>query len=400
MFKNQRRLRKMKKIVSLFTVLFFLSAILITGCKKEEQAVSPQSPTAKTEQDVKFESFAKSLAKSLDDASNLSTLKNKISETFDGDYDVLYAQLRYNSLKSSSRLVQNIENNLSISSEELLNEVPLLNISVPHISDDANVKTLSASPWVVYVPENFQEGVTKYLIGFNAQGESKKFDAVTPPNEAVVVVGRNERVIAIEKGKKAALKGDKVADISGSSYDYFMIQPIDDGGSGSGGSNDNSGSGEQPTYRTKPYVVEMYMANLSQFEAWALGAPEINLEVIPISDPKAEEKYHHNSFAWKPNKRSDIDGKWWNCPDVLACNYNSYPFSEESNAIVFYWYEWDGGTQNVKISASYAGATVGFTLPIGSHNDEMCTWIIDKEDLHKNIEDISGGNFAWEFDWD
>jgi len=36
MFKNQRCLSKMKKIVSLFSVLFFLAAILISGCKKEE----------------------------------------------------------------------------------------------------------------------------------------------------------------------------------------------------------------------------------------------------------------------------------------------------------------------------------------------------------------------------
>jgi len=370
MFKNQRRLRKMKKIVSLFTVLFFLAAILITGCKKEEQVVSPQSPTAKTEQDVKFESFAKSLAKSLNDASNLSTLKSKISETFDGDYDVLYAQLRYNSLKSSSRLVQNIENDLSISSEELLNEVPLLNISVPYISDDANVNTLSASPWVVYVPENFQEGVTKYIIGFNALGESKKFDAVTPPNEAVVVVGRNERVIAVEKGKKAAVKGDKVADISGSSYDYFMIQPIDDGGSsGSGSGGSGSGTSSRISGNSE-YVKYIHFTDIQAVEAWVLGAPEIRLRVFSAT------KGNLMSYYLNP-KRSDCENTDYYMNKFL---FNWY-WTDYGNYILLDWYEEDGGgTITVGVSATYKSVTANFSYTIKSKDDHIGYYVINKED--------------------
>lgn len=190
----------MKKFVSLFSIIFILSAVFISGCKKEE-ASQARISIAITQQDAQMEELARAMAKVLENQTNLEYLKTQISKTFDGDYDLLFAQLQYNILKASHIFTKSIQKNLSVSNEELLNQIPLLNIAVPYISEDVNVNTLPQSPWVIYVPENFQEGVTKYIVGFNARGERKRYSAVTPPSEAVVVIGQNERVQAVFRGK-------------------------------------------------------------------------------------------------------------------------------------------------------------------------------------------------------
>ena len=82
----------------------------------------------------------------------------------------------------------------SISREEILKTLvemyPLMQISVPFHAD---IWEEGYIPTVIFLDEEYQENVTKFVKGYNADGSEVWVDAINPPNVPVIVVGFNER---------------------------------------------------------------------------------------------------------------------------------------------------------------------------------------------------------------
>ena len=218
---------------------------------------------------------------------------------FDGDYDILYKDFRKFSFSDGKDFHQKIaarmgsestngRTNATAQLDGIANDIPKLQISVPVNAESWNAEKEPA--WVLYVPENFQEGVTKKLKVFDPKGEIHWIDADVEPSFPVIVVGTNERV-----DENGNLK---------SAY-----------------SKDNDGiNGRTAGYRE--YMYKINCTDLKALESWVLGAPELEYYVAGTRNGSAVEIV--NGSYYKPGKRKDIDNRWvtldrfiftWNRPD-------------------------------------------------------------------------------------
>jgi hypothetical protein len=355
-------MKYLKLIILLFSISIFVC------CNKDEMNIN--TGIAKTEQDLKLESLAKAFAKTLTNNTNIAGLQEAVNIKFDGDYDLLFAKLVSDELKQGNILAQSLENNLEYDGIELIKEMPLLNISVPYINEKTNINTLSTSPWVVYVPSDFSEQKTKFVLGFNAKGTSKQFSVANAPDEAVVVIGQNERVIALPKGQKSTGKGLPIANINNSDFDYFNIAPIGDGTPGGGG---GTGSGTTRVSGNMEYVKLIHFTDIQAVEAWVLGAPEIRLRVFAGASGSQLSSYYLN-----PSRNS--------CENTdLTVNIEviNWRWSDYGNYLLYDWREEDGGNAMTvgysSPSSQYGSVSISFTM--NEKDDEIGHFVINKEDV-------------------
>lgn len=72
----------------------------------------------------------------------------------------------------------------------LVEQYPLMQISVPFHAD---IWEEGYIPTVIFLDEEYQENVTKFVKGYDANGDDVWVDAINPPEVPVIVVGFNER---------------------------------------------------------------------------------------------------------------------------------------------------------------------------------------------------------------
>ena len=194
-----------------------LWAILILSfqsCSKQEQVINiipsqEENVKTKTDYDHSVESLALALNKALSSNTQLRGLiKEEVNLKFDGDYDVLVNSIASKPLSIntkggastvtvgdyiSSFLPNTKAEDSSSILEELQAQYPLLQIAIPVHAEDWDGSTV---PTIAYLPESYNEREDAYIPAINAQGESILLDAVNEPEEPVIVLSQNERIIA------------------------------------------------------------------------------------------------------------------------------------------------------------------------------------------------------------
>lgn len=156
-------------------------------------------------QDIKFHNLAKVVSIAVTESDQLRGLiKSEALQQFDGDYDVLFSKIKDKAINGMAlkdyleaiyiRIGLGRGNTNSINSiDDLVLEYPNIQISCPVSADDWD--EINYVPIVTFIPEDFNEGVTTTIEGFN-NNQSIDVDAVTPPTEPVLVIGICERMSA------------------------------------------------------------------------------------------------------------------------------------------------------------------------------------------------------------
>lgn len=139
-------------------------------------------------------------------------------------------------------------------------------------------------------------------------------------------------------------------------------------------------------------------AALDAVEKWLSGAPEIRLRVVKGSETGATTAY--TSGVLEPNKRSDIDGVWWNMEvPIFQWNTNTY-----GTVFTFDWREEDWEDDiSFTISSSYEDKLDGGSIKYGGSvtfqntkgdgliGNTSVMWWHDKNQIYN----LSG--FEWQF---
>lgn len=147
-------------------------------------------------------------------------IKSDALKQFDGDYDVLLSNMVAIQIPSDENGVtrsydftvgdllskfypdKELTRSSGVSIFELIqNQYPAMQISIPIHAEEWN--TESYIPVVCYLPSDFEDLKTKYVMGVDANGNSIEVDAINHPSMPVVVVSLSERFDALQAGSRS-----------------------------------------------------------------------------------------------------------------------------------------------------------------------------------------------------
>lgn len=246
---------------TLLLVTGFLLATCMSGCK--DDPVPPVSrtgpPVARAESDGP--SIARRLSLNVQDLSYRMDLKKYLLEKFDGDYNVLWSRL------------------------EGQNYDPLLQVAMPSLSDK-NTESWDAGthiPIVVYRPPDADLNKLQTLTAFR-NGEEISFDITREPDQLVLVISHNERVIAIPRNKipdllagRSCLPDPILTDdqndyyLKQDVYDCLNVQVSTEGSDASGECDRDQPGGQDHLIRARFATIDI----LRQAEHYLDGNPEV-----------------------------------------------------------------------------------------------------------------------------
>ncbi len=131
----------------------------------------------------------------------------------DGDYDVLLRHFVDKQVKARSSLkseirdytvkelledsymvggINNTKSSVSII-DDLLRKYPDMQIAIPVHAEEWNVNNYI--PTVTFLPLEYDDASTKTLTGYDSKGNIVSIDAINEPDEPVIVISENERMI-------------------------------------------------------------------------------------------------------------------------------------------------------------------------------------------------------------
>lgn len=151
--------------------------------------------------------LAQAIARALQDPSMRQAMHREIGERFDGDENAILSELFRQSVdgvpfverlagdyaqaggKSAERMTQpQAEARL----QEIVKKLPLLQLAVPVHFEKWDAQT--PLRWVGVAPVGQEEAETEFVSFYDAQGNTRKFDAHTAPDYPVAALTFNERV--------------------------------------------------------------------------------------------------------------------------------------------------------------------------------------------------------------
>ncbi len=316
---------------------------------------------------LEAEEFAKMLAHSLKDKDLRQFLKAEAGKRFDGDYDILVNQIS-DAKVGNSKFYEKVSSN-SIKGKEVFDNAlknNLLNISIPLFNEVWNDKTQIP---LVGVALDFNEKSTKFIKAFDKFGKSYLIDCNIEPNVAVIIIGNNERVKYING-------------------EYIKI-------------NENINSKSKSSFNLKTQICSypfrinnnyevlraMKFSNLSDYESWVKGSPEIKIDIIaPTSSSNYSSPASIYSATINGPNRNQIDGTYWNIPSPIPLYYWDAP--TKSNTMFYQFTEMDNSGTSYTLSlglgvAFKSGAatalsptttttlTTGFSVTFQDKDDEI-----------------------------
>ncbi|WP_375416364.1 DUF3103 family protein [uncultured Hymenobacter sp.] len=366
--------------------------MFLISCDRDKLASElPQPSASNTSADVsananasanaKLENVARALAKSLgENASARGLLKKEALKQFDGDYDVLYAEL----VKQVPAFGQQMEKTVKTEIEgqvvsgmaPTLRDVPNLNISVPINIDKWDVA--SYSPLVVFIPAGYNDRVKKQrLKAYDKDGKLHWLDADNAPDFPIIVVGPSERVTVDARGNLQNPKQGSPSDI--------LLPSDPDGGGGGGGGWTPPVSYVRVDKRTE-YLKSLWLEDVSEYETYILGKPEIRLQIMAPTGGAGGTSILDVMYTMT---RSEIESTWRTNTALFLWDKAVY-----SNAVGYAWYEQDGGTiADVKLSIGFellgVKATREVTFKIANDDDR-----ISVSSMHFDFEPSAGGYYT------
>ena len=331
-----------------------------------EQGVRPDDPAKRlTVHDRMAVGLAKSVSQSVSLQPVRDFLKSEAGSRFDGDYDILLQEVRNKPVhgmkgggRSSSPTFGEVLFGGSAASngrssaaggEALLDSLgalfPLMQIAIPALENQTveTWNTASHKPLVAVLPQDYQEGVTKTITAFDAEGREYEIDAEKQPENLVIVISHNERLIAVPKGANPERGRTKseclLLYFSSSTHDYYLNDYTSSncGGGGGGGFWGDSGGGSGGGGNLGCARIEGSWERLrgiyfsqsawAAYEGWPAGAPEIDVRVYAPSSATNFQGISSILFLdnLEPNRRNHIDKRWWD-PNrsIVAWNTNTY----------------------------------------------------------------------------
>lgn len=213
----------------------FLAALsatvcLISSCSNEEvfNYSSNSENISNLQQHSAFDiskgraELARTVALSLQESGTREIIAELVLKQRDGDYEVLLDEAiagnNYsNELRSASTTTlkdifasaydsrvqlrsQGREmNSFEEFTKTLLKVDPLVQISVVGIEDEQKVDLTAEDLLVVYLPKDFDDQKEMELIGYDKFGKEYKFKSTDEPQSPTIVIGGNERLLALDK---------------------------------------------------------------------------------------------------------------------------------------------------------------------------------------------------------
>ena len=204
-------------------------AFLLNACEKAEKTSSEFRVISKelfdnTPYNRDLSNFSKTVCKALAENKVFSSIiKEEVIKQFDGDYDVLLSAIAEMRLPEKELTTKGVSyltvkdmlnryaeggsaegkgGNSESFIDMLMAKYPLLQVSVP-VNAEKWVDEKYV-PVVTFIPFEYDELSTRFVTGYRPDGEMVMIDAVTPPDEPVIVIGLNERVSVPGDETKAA----------------------------------------------------------------------------------------------------------------------------------------------------------------------------------------------------
>ena len=389
----------MKKIHN-YLLTLILGALLLGGCQEEltEPDTSAVEPAVKTDarlvpvskltaQDQQMVTFAKSLAKSLEDQAMREYVKAEALKMFDGEHNLLYEFVRQQSVGDqlfSARLADSYVSNNPNSRvnaralfEQEMQDIPLLNIGVPIHTESWDIENFV--PWVGVLTSDYNEQTSEKIRAYDSDGRLHLIDAKIEPDFPVVFVRLNERLIPINKIKdglryrsKYSIAENVGAHISAKIEEDDPLPPPPPPPPSGGSSCDRSGS---------EYMVSLKfasMADLTNAEGYANDGPEFQLYIWSfdkaVKDGRDNATWHdfkafaatRNQVVYTTNLGLTRKPQWWTRNLKLFDWDADMAKGYVGDELEYYWVESDAGDVIDAIDLALKGV-LNVTIPgIGS----------------------------------
>jgi hypothetical protein len=413
-------MKKLFILICLVVVSFSFSS-----CEKEYDVSNSDGLTNEkktlvhlSDNDAILVDLAKSLAKSISNKQVFETLKQKIDEKIDGDYNTLFVDimnvpiktengLRGSSIKtfldflaeshenSEGAQLRSGTNSFVDQINELVQKNPLLQIAMPLQDDYSQMTTEELQNSIVtFIPENYKEGSTQWIVGFDAVEEEYTLSVKTPPSSPVIVISQNERFIVTPSGATPFTNYSNLElSFSTNGHDYYLPTsipvtrlPFADGGGGSGGGA-GSGAGE-PIYLFKIGQLQV----TQQHDDWINGGSEFEFRnSMPLAPGYTTTGLTVQRFEIS---RSDISNKktfYFNNSRPLNTNWRPEQIHNALKII-----ETDtGGTKNWEVKLGVSLGPIGnwnvdAKIPYGSNDDEIYQMVLDRSYVLSSL--VTNGN--------
>jgi len=358
MFKNQRRLRKMKKIVSLFTVLFFLAAILITGCKKEEfvsiQKDTQKEPISLTMKQKEMKKQLSNAAQVLVSVLNEKDLVTELSKLAKNSKDINAVSLKYlfnpeneeNVFKSVNKenssafsqkfalkfrkVVNELKSTKYNGLEDFLSENNC-KLYFPY-REDWNLDTLTKLTIVSDPIDNddTNTGTTIDLTGRKSIGSTLVDDDYAQTNPVLIISPENPDIIRDPNGEIIIHDGSGSSDNNDDPSDFALNYTY-------GFQKDDVG------YRVVATAFKFVQCQASNYEGLFRGALELH---ISVGDVGTAGFLAANEDLISNISRADVNNSTYiNYNMVIMSNW-----SRHEDDLPFYFYEFDNVGNSMEIS--------------------------------------------------
>lgn len=378
------------------------------GCNRDkiaQELPQPAETATQVQTNQELAAVAKALARTLGaDATARQQLKAEALKKFDGDYDVLYQPFTAEHSAFGQRVADAVASAgpTGLTIPGLLERIPMLNLSVPVNIEKWDAATYA--PLVIFIPAGFNERTTKQVKAYDQVGNEHWLDAKQAPAFPVVVVGPSERVTGTVASAKSASSQPATLKPQGTNTSGIIDNPsteveptVDGSGGGGGGGYTPLGTTSTGCRTDKQieYLRSMHMEDVSEYESWFLGAPEIRLQIKgPLGGNGGTTLYS----AYFTMSRSDIEDTWFTNAQLYY-----WDKSVTADAVSYYWLEQDGGsigTVTFGLEYTYSGVkgTTSVSFPIGSDDDEIGYKAMNF-DFCPSIGYYSIGGGSTEFRW-
>ena len=271
-------------------------------------------------------------------------------------------------------------------------------------NDNPNEFDFESNPSLVtFLPEGYDDMTETQLTAYDEDGKEYILSSKVEPEIPVIVVGENERIIAVPKTDNANTRS-VTPYYETDKYLYYM--KIDDSSlvieGGSGGSNTPKNkkrdSNDLEDYITKAKFKDQ--GALRHYEAWTNGRPEVRVDVIFMNDVLPTKTLHYNG---------DNNKGWWKgATKTLNSQIINWNKEAIGQYITYYWSEEDPGSNVDKTIAVMASlpngttTTVTKTIRAGKHDEEIGSSSVNYDDIipsgGKQYDPSGVGNFYFWID--
>ena len=359
-------------------------ALCIFSCDRESNLQELPQPLngSNAATNIQLESVAKKLAKTFGENASMRTLlKAEALKKSDGDYDVLYSNFVQKSDNFGQLMKRNssTQESIGVDMNAVLQDIPNLNISVPVNIEKWN--TTDFSPLVLYIPAGYNErSGSQELRAFDKNGNVHILDAKKAPDFPVIVVGPSERV-----AKDGKIKSNLVDLTLPSTKQQLAAK----------GKPTDAITNMRTNLQTE-HLRGMMMRDVSYYESWFLGDPEVHLRILaPVNGFGGSTTLYDATFV---APRSKIDNKpWQNGASLFYWDTNMI-----GNTVQYVWIEDDGGGGEISVTLGISykmnNVTANGSVSYKYHNDDdVIGTLVNIFEVDPREYSLGGGSayFIW-----